>query len=280
MRAYPGRPRAQSPLPRALIRACAPRPPIAIGMVQSPLPLPSQLREDPVSRTTAMFVLAVPFFAAVAHAEDSIPAQQLFERMEAKLLQAKSLRVESDCEGSGGNMEARISVSLWAGEGNRVRVEHRDIEADGDRVTTLVCDGTSMCRVEHGKQMPAAETLKTNVVAAAARIGLWVDLHEKLFRGKAPEGTDLRKDIQLTDFAMGDEEQIGERRVQVVRYRATIELREWTFDMQVWIDCETGLPAKREGVFEDRGTRYKVAETYKEVQIDTQIDSTKFELPK
>jgi outer membrane lipoprotein-sorting protein len=216
--------------------------------------------------------------------QDKNQAEELFRRMESKVASAKTLqwRVKGTIESKQGG--STFEGSCLLADGNRVRAELA-INANNQKLTkSIFSDGkesvvTSEPKPAARRQTP--ESLNRTVVISFSRIG-FIGIFPTPGPQKSPQAPiDVEKLIDLKDFKMLVSEKVGDRNAQSVHFQITFKERPEEIGVTLWIDCETGLPLKRQVDTVLKGEKVGTfRETYEEFRVDQEIEGSKFELPK
>lgn len=220
-----------------------------------------------------MLKLAVLAIAVLLPQEKN-EAEELFKKMEAKVVGAKTVQLK--LEGNMEPMEFKIKGELWFGEGGRVKLDLEGKTADMVRSISLVSDGSTI-HVSGGddqKSFKAPETFSRLMRTCFARVGFLGSVDGSDSETKA--GTEPAEAFTVSDFKMGAKEKVGERSAQAIEFTATKKNDKDTASMTLWIDVETQLPLKRTLTMGGR----ILNESYSGLKLDERIDAAKFEVPK
>jgi len=217
-------------------------------------------------------VLAIALFLP----QEKNEAEELFKRMEEKLLKAKTLQCM--VEGVVEPIKLKLSGELWLDEGNRARMELEGKTEEVNRSAVIISDGRTVRKAqdENARSIVASERYGTHVRTCFARFG---------FLGMTDQWDDTVADPletrRLSGFRLGAKEKVGEREAQAVEYRIGGEPAEVT----LWIDLKSHLPLKRTVTqapqrFGKMGEVTVIREMYADVKLDERVDPAKFELSK
>jgi hypothetical protein len=211
-------------------------------------------------------------------------AEELFGRMEERLMKARALTFE--VEGAAERQPAeRFRGSAALADGNRMRLE-LVFQRDGqEKKALLIANGTRMAHAEGNTPLAFRDVekdLNKDFLSLFARFGVHayfapVDLH--------------LHDLWPRQFKLGKKEEVAGRAAQAIEYELNIYGRGSAapegaavpaslFRAVVWLDAETGLPLKREVSELGKEQKEKVTETYTRWALDGVIDGKTFELPK
>lgn len=225
-----------------------------------------------------MRILAIVVAAGLAFAEEppkKNEAEELFAKLEERLVAAKTLRVVCKAK-SAGESGDRHDSNLWLAEGDRARIDFDWARGKGPAVKSrYACDGKAMGSDRApGATKPAAKGLSEGLARGFARAGVMAlsessGLFEK--GGEAPDG----KQYTLSGFALGKKEKVGGREAQAIEF--TVDAGEPGETKTVlWIDVKSGLPVRRTA---DIGG-WVLTETYEVFELDGELEDGVFALPK
>ena len=217
-------------------------------------------------------------FALIAVAlllpQEKNEAEELYKKMEAKILEAKTIQVKVKGTLDDGKIE--VTADVLAGEANRGRIDVEMKAGGSTRSFGSISDGKSMqTTAAEGMKMAPAETPEKFGVLIRKTLANFGGLTASEAFSPGQAKADPATVYKVSDFVLGPKGKVGEIEAQMVQYKVATKY-ETGITMMVWIDPKTNLPLKRSIV-----TRTKSGEeTYPEVKIDEKIDPAKFELPK
>lgn len=230
-------------------------------------------------RNMLCFVAVVLLAAGRAAAEDN-EAEKLFRGMEEKVHAAKTLRVRFDLTVTGADgKKGKLKGALTLGEGDKYRAEGEGA-VFGEAVQFVeVCDGATV--VSRDRKAPKADKpekppkdVGAYLRGALPRVGFFLaTLNQDRPDGPTP---DL---FLASDFRLGDEENVGTHKTQIVYYTVKEKGADAGLAVKVWIDSDTHLPARLK-VGGGQSDWTNLAETYGVFAVDDQLDGKSFELPK
>ena len=218
---------------------------------------------------------------ALLNPQEKNEAEELFKKMEEKLLQAKTLQCK--VEGVVEPIKLKLAGALWFGEDNRVRLELDGRSEEATRSGTVISDG-------QGMRIAASDTARS--IAAPDNIGramrLWFARAGLLssFDAAGAPVTEFVDEFAASGFKLGAKEKVGDREAQAVEFVIKVSPRTLREDpaVVVWIDLKTHLPLKRtvttKGSSFNMGETTVVREIYSDFKLDGNIDPAKFELSK
>jgi outer membrane lipoprotein-sorting protein len=204
-------------------------------------------------------------------------AEELFKRMEEKLVKAKTLQCKFTISMNRGELTFKGDYSADAE--NRIRIEAEATVrslglkekgltvSDGKQVASSGQDPGSWLR------FAAPASYGQSIRIGIARHGF---MDANINAGSELDSkADAEKRFTASRFRMGKGEKINGRDAQQVLYR--MGRGSWQDDAAlIWIDKETLLPLKRS--YQNEHTR--IDETYSGFKLDEKIDPARFELPK
>jgi outer membrane lipoprotein-sorting protein len=213
-------------------------------------------------------------------------AEQLFRRMEAKLVAAKTVECQAEVKMKA-EKEVALKGTLLLAEGNKLRLEVVEEEGGKTEKGTLVSDGTTMAAVGDLPTKRPADTappwLAGSTRAALVRASLTVptDFFVRRSAAKSLEFLWVNGTFRLSDFKLGKKETVGDREAQVVEYKLVlVGLYSRPIAVQLWIDTKTGLPLQRVLTAGTGDRQMTITESYPKLTLDEKIDPKQFELPK
>jgi outer membrane lipoprotein-sorting protein len=212
---------------------------------------------------------------ALLLAQEKSEAEELFQKMEGKLVAAKT--VSLSLEGTVEPMKLKLTGGLRLGEGNLVHLQLEGTAEGKTDSALVVSDGKTRRMLAGGKasrDFATPETFGRLVRTCFARAG---------FLGTI-DNVDTEDDAQAdpaaayvpTGLKLGVKEKVGERDAQAVQFMLKKGREPEEAEVTLWIDSATHLPLKRTM---KKGTR-TLTEHYVDLNLDEKIDPAKFELPK
>ncbi len=207
--------------------------------------------------------------------------EELFKKIEEKAVGAKTLRYKGKMA-----MEAGGQTIDFEAEG-RVKGDKAKLEMSGEMMgqameVTVRCDGSKVLVEASGPMgkgneeesefdMPKkfGEGLRTALV----RGGLFITMFFGDKKSRDPD-LDLKTLLTASDFKIGKEEKVGEKACKVVHYTLTLDGKNDTGDVTLWVDAETLLPVKHEVTIRTQ----TFTETYSEWKLDEEIKDEVFAL--
>ena len=241
---------------------------------------------------------ALPARGATTDVAGGDSAKQLFEKMEERLSQAKTvkcdLNIHFDGSGEPGAPVRHVDyISSFAlADGNRARLELKKAKAEAADVPgvpflLIISDGRRQLHQDSGMPKPqihrATESTNADLTALVSRSGFFLstlplpDVQVKSMKDRFP----------VSEFKLGPKERIGDLMAQRVDYRFDVAGRKGPngedapFRASVWIDSDNMLPLKRTITWNFGGFQVaSTGETYKDIAVDKKIDPDKFQLTK
>ena len=220
------------------------------------------------------------FLALSVSAADNNEAEQLFQKMEAKLDKAKAINISFETTYGEAALRngQRLKGTLAAMSGNKLRLEVRGGKPDG-RVHLRISNGTDEIlrgESDEGKAKPGKtpKSRTATYLTVVARSGVLFSLLPQVFASE--DFDDYKSMFPVSGFKLGNKERVGERETQRVDYVLGCKGKKVTYPITVWIDLKTGLPVKR--LVSDNNLTW-FTETY-ELTLDGKLDPKKFELPR
>jgi outer membrane lipoprotein-sorting protein len=182
-----------------------------------------------ITLTVITVLCAATLSAADNQDEKGKDAEQLFQRMEAKLHAAKTVSLSFDSTVVSESLPikgSKLKGTVAVMDGKKARLEMSGGKTGGHPFKgLLISDATQMVQNRSGffiTIMPLPPEPFTN-----------------------PD-FDLKEGFTVSGFKLGKKETIGERETQRVDYVLSVKGNEGQFPAAVWIDLKTGLPVKRE----------------------------------
>jgi len=220
----------------------------------------------------------VKLFALIAVAlllpQEKNEAEELYKKMEAKILEAKTIQVK--VKGSMEDGKIGLAADILLGESNRARLDV-EMQIQGSiRTFGSVSDGKSIqVTATDGTRQAAYATPETFGVLFRRGIAIVGAMHaSSAFSGRMAT-SDPATAYKVSDFVLGPKGKVGETEAQMVQYKVATKY-DTNITVMVWIDPKTHLPLKRTVTAAMKSGE----ETYSEVKLDEKIDAAKFELPK
>jgi outer membrane lipoprotein-sorting protein len=225
-------------------------------------------------------------------------ANQLFQKMEDRLADAKTLQcmLEIKSEGSGEPgfpvRKMEFVGSLALGEGNYVRLELTKTSAEAADLPGVpfwlhISDGRRELHQDSGMPKPqitdhVAGNLHADLVTLLARSGFYLPTLPL----PPVEAADMKDRFPVSEFKLGPKEKVGEIVTQRLDYRFDVKGQKQpngtdaSFRASVWLDANTNLPVKRAITWKLVGVEViSITEHYKNLVVDERIDPKEFELP-
>src|SRR5438128_2420146 len=109
-----------------------------------------------------------------SQAGDDDKAKELFDKMEKKITEAKTLTVESDAKTEFGGMEGSMKGKLVLAAGNKMHLEATMTFGDKDVTLKSISDGTKSVTTDPKGELKEKDTdknLHENVSVIVARMG-------------------------------------------------------------------------------------------------------------
>jgi outer membrane lipoprotein-sorting protein len=231
-------------------------------------------REDPMR---CLIVAALAFLAP----QEKNEAAELFRKMEEKFTAAKSLQLQWKVTAVAIEGDLSAEGIILLDEGNKARFEMQANHPGGEQKDLFVSDGAQFKTTgARGATVDTPATLNKTVLGCLARGGALQALTVINMKFHVKEA-DASKLLALSDFAMGYKEKVGEREAQLIEFKSVlVPAGKQEAATKLWIDCETGLPVKREFVVHEMKQKITTTETYENLALDKKPDASKFEWPK
>jgi outer membrane lipoprotein-sorting protein len=208
-----------------------------------------------------------------------VSAEKLFQQMEKKLQDAKTVQFGFEIKISGGGKAMGTEKGkVVLGEGDKFRLENDGFV--GGKNTTVVADGTKMF-IKHSDPADSHSTNCPKNVGAYFR-GSWVRLGLELgsFEGlRYDPSPKIAEVLAVSDFKLGAKENINGVETQVIEYKVTAVRADMIFNTKVWVAVETSLPVKLELRFKAMGGVVEFSETYTDWVLDAKLDPKLFQPP-
>jgi len=218
----------------------------------------------------AFIVLA----AALLLPQEKNEAEELYKKMEAKFVQAKTIQMKMKAALNEGKVD--VTAQLLVAEENRAHFSAEMKFMDSTRTSSSVSDGKSIQLTSaEGMKLPAYETPETFGQLIRKGIAACGGLFAASVFSGGQAGTDPATAYKASAFVLGPKEKVGEIETQMVQYSVALKVGG-DLVVMVWIDPKTNLPVKRRLTSEHKA----VEETYSELKFDEKIDPAKFELSK
>jgi outer membrane lipoprotein-sorting protein len=216
-----------------------------------------------------LLALALPALALPAFAGEDNEAAKLFRDMENRITRAKSLRVAfASSITKGGEEFGQFKGSVDLSEGNKGRFEIKG-QAKGKEISVKLVAAGEKLKVttnqpEGDKEQPLPKNFGQRVRLGISRVGPTAGLLIAE-RQSGKDDEDVAKRLQVSDFKLGADAQVGGRKARVLEYKATLDKEE--IKAKLWLDARTHLPLKRELSAEKGGETFRVVETYSEFNV-------------
>jgi hypothetical protein len=227
-----------------------------------------------------LLAIALCITAATVYGQEDA-ARELFQSMEKKVRDAKSLKIACKVEGrfSPGGEQMKVEANQQFAGASKARFEVRTGEHD----SLFVSDGTQMVRGEAGRvedPKPSDPKLNEGLAGTIARGGFMLP---RLVRRPEAGSFDAEKTLLLSGFRLGAKERIGKAEAQIVehtvKFGGSATGPSESVKVIIWIDPQTRLPLKRT-VYVGEGEADFFTEVYTEFLVDPKLDAKVFELPK
>lgn len=230
----------------------------------------------------AALVVVVLAAALPVGGQEGNAAAELFRKMEAKLLGAKTLN-GSVAVVMRTPQEVKLVGALHLADKDRANLALTTTVAGKDRRGTMLSDGKRMRWAVEGTPAPTQATppgLNGFLAAKCARAGIGFSfLIATGGDGDRAAVKDIEKMYPVSDFHLRAKEQVGDRTAQVVEHRLTWAGKEPVLRVAVWIDAKTDLPLKRLLVGSKGNFTIRIEETYTDLALDGKLDGKRFALP-
>jgi outer membrane lipoprotein-sorting protein len=243
--------------------------------------------------TTMQIFLMVLLLCASPQEQESANAEKLYQAMAKKLTGAKTLQCSFEIAIETDMGKAKTSGVLAFAEGNKNR-----LKADGDFFggkvqIEVISDGKnyrmSMTAADQPPQPKAGDVppnMNEFLREGMARGGVFVGLfpkpqktaHAQTSNVSLEQDRKIEDHLQISDFKLGNKENIGKRATQRIEYTLTIDKEP--FVVTLWLDPETNLPLKRQLSMGKGKTRFQLVENYMNYRINEDIEAKEFALPK
>jgi len=205
-------------------------------------------------------------------------AEELFKKMEEKLLKAKTVQLNITVIATG-DLKAKLEAMVSLEKGNKAHLKFK-VEEDGESEEWItVSDGKKLKVVAGvGRSRPAENTPKNfndNILASLTRTGVFVP-----YLTIVTEETNYRKATRCSSFEMGKKRKVGEHDTQAITFSIDMKGYEGEMNATIWIDLETFTPLKSILIAKRRGKEMTFTEIHSNVKLNEEIDPKLFELPK
>lgn len=219
-------------------------------------------------------------------------AEELYRQMEKQCVEAKGIEVAFDGEFEGtfaGRLTGRWTYAIE----NRFR-----LEADGELAVgpngkqsvklLMVSDGKKSITASLDPKTPAqvvdaSQTLDTEARLMFARVGALGPmflLAENVPPGQKPREFDADKQLRVSDFRIGENNQLQEHNAVVIYYKLHNRIHNNPLEVTVWLDAKTRLPTKRIIQVAEENRTMTLTESYTSLTLGGKIDDQRFQLPK
>ena len=203
--------------------------------------------------------------------ESANAAEQLYNRMTGKILQAGTVQVALKTETKlNGNPFKTSDVRIILEAPNRLWLKAQGTSQGKPEGVTMICDGTQF-KVGDGPPQAAPETVSRNYRVILVKMGVSTYLGTKVVRNVV---------INTTDFKMGKKEKAGGVETQAVEYVLDIGKPEPRLTTTIWIDLKTELPVRRVTVLKAPSEEIVFTESMGGLKLDEKVDPKTFELPR
>jgi outer membrane lipoprotein-sorting protein len=212
---------------------------------------------------------------------DAKEAEQLFRAMEAKIANAKALKMVCKSSVEVGANAYRVDVTLYAAAGNRLRVQAVGaLRAKKDEELLVIADGKNIGVSQSPKADLAVRDLDADqnqkLLDLLVRAATGTVLDELLRPGTQPGA-----DLVLSNFKLGAKEKVdGKREARLVEYEVGLKQKSGVLKVKLWIDTQSLLPVRRVMTITSGTTEARYTEVFSEFALDPAVDAKLFELPK
>ncbi|HEU4338796.1 MAG TPA: hypothetical protein VFS19_01905 [Planctomycetota bacterium] len=226
------------------------------------------------------------FAAILLPPQEKNEAEELYKKMEEKIVNAKTFQVKCRGKLASGNVDLIGRDTLWSGqlivdEENRIRLDMEEETRpifDGKTVKSFTSNGSKAVFVKATTERKEVRfdtppTVGRLIRARFARFGFRSAIGSSETEANAKE--DPGSEFPASDFKLGRKETVRDRECQAVEYTLTRKDKR-TSSVTVWIDVATFEPLKRMTITVNSGS----GETCAEFKFDEKIDAAKFEVPK
>ena len=210
---------------------------------------------------------------AILISQERNEAEELFKKMEEKILSAKTLQIRFHGTREPGKLH--LAGDLKLNEGNKSRIVVKSGKAGDAVTTTVIVDGKTLVHstTKGSAGFDAPESLEKLQRISVARAGLNATYEASVDEGSAK--ADAERAFIVKEFTLGVREKVGERQGQAIEYKLARKYEAGT-KVVVWIDVETHLPLKRTLTLGPR----TMTEYYSSFKLDEKLEVSQFEHPK
>jgi outer membrane lipoprotein-sorting protein len=227
---------------------------------------------------TLMIAAVLVTLAAVGGVQQN-EAEKLFRDLEARLTAAKAVRVVAETDIKGSVSSATVKLTLLYAPGNKADARLKMSSPKQDFDFSLIADGKRMRLLVGPDKAVVADTpewMHEALVKAGTRMGMVVATMLFFNKDTAAQKQGVESQLPISDFQLGQPEQIDGRATQVLHYRSGPKGKGTLHTL--WLDAKSLLPVKRADVQE--ATKSRSVEVYREFTLNPQVDAAAFELPK
>lgn len=219
--------------------------------------------------------------ASATSADDDPQARALFDAMQAKLAEAKTLRADFRANvGQTPQAQLQLAGELILAEGGKLELSTIGKDPAGKELhSVLICDGTELFQLARVGGSPQAQARKdappphlaTRFRASFVKLTALGSLFAlNLPADEAPDP------FVLENFVLGDEQELQGRTVRVVQYDVRIAAGPLA-RVQVVIDPDTHLPLQRRVQGGQQGGT--VVEVFNAIELDPELPEHAFRIP-
>ena len=211
-------------------------------------------------------------------------AEELFTKMEEKLLKADTLQVTLQTSIKRPE-EVEIKAAIFLQEGNKARMEMDYGALALPLPPTIISNGTKWKGIAPGVHLSELDTpsnLNRILTLAVTRGGTtaivyWLRSPE---RKAGEEEPDPETWLCVSEFTLGNQEEINGHHAQAIHFKlesGTIRTSEAM--VTLWLDRDTLLPIRRVFVSVQGDGESTTTETFHDLKLNEKIASSQFELP-
>ena len=229
-----------------------------------------------------LVMVLVLAFTVSGHAQEGKEARALFDKMEQKLLGAKTVSVKLRTEVLGerlgrGNLEGTLVLE----QPKKVKVVLKGFLDNQGRNMELTSDGKATKWFVTGfgdGGGPATALMNPNILVWLSRGDVFSGLYMGMGLEWAEAGIDAKKELKAFGFKMGEKGKVGKVDAQAIEYKVHSREADANYSVTLWIDATLYVPLKRRIAVS--GNRGDITETYSEYKIDSPVPASIFTLPK
>lgn len=224
--------------------------------------------------------------------EGEAEARLIYQKLWESLRAAKTVRLRTAAHFKTTDFEGDVAASLWAKEGNRMRLE---IEVRGTKNrapyahrTRIISDGSKIrtregadAWEEYATSPQWNEKLLLNALRGGLPTGLeLVRIFPKEGAPKDAVGIGFLPLPEPSRFALWKPEELSGRSATPIEFQleSSPDFRKDCSTL-LWLDARTGLPLRRMNVILSDRT-LTVTETYEAVELNGAVEEARFEFPK